>query len=288
MSGGLGNQLFQYAMGLVLARKLGVTCYVDPISCEREVARPYLLGQLQNPPKVRIPLESRLLFGNRTRFEQRIWQYLKRRCRQRGLVRVGRVNLFWESRRGFNVEQLFPSSGAPYLVGVWQSHLYWKGYEDVVHTSVALPSAPGDRAELEREVQASESVAVHVRRTDFIPQVRKFVQCLPDYYIKAVRHVSSQVPKARYFVFSDDIEWCRTKLTFIPNVEFVTPQTQQPMGELRLMSLCRHHIICNSTFSWWGAWLKKDQGITVCPKIWYAGEAEVVGLYPDNWITFNL
>ncbi len=285
--GGLGNQLFEYAMGLVLARKTGGTCRVDPVACAIAGARPYVLGRLRAPAPAASLWESRLLLANRTRWQRHLWQKLAGRCHTGGSARLGRLRLVWESRRGFNADQLFPAARILYLVGVWQSHLYWRGYEGVVREAVELPAIPDSLSALARELQAGDSVAVHVRRTDYTHQAHKFVNCSLGYYSSAVRLAAATVRRPAYVVFSDDIAWCRANMQFPGPARYIDAPGQDPIVDLKLMSLCRHHIISNSTFGWWGAWLSAGAGLTVCPRRWYAQDDGVTGLYPDHWAAID-
>jgi hypothetical protein len=285
--GGIGNQLFEYAMGLVVAKKTDASCWVDPVACVAASNRPYMLDKLSSPAPVASTWESRMILANRAGWQQRVWQILARRSSRTGSVRVGRLVLVRETRRGFNRDQQIPVARFLYLVGVWQSHLYWRGFEDVVRQAIQLPAIPNDLRTLAEEARTTDSVAVHVRRTDYLHQSHKFINHSMAYYRSAVHLLSETVRHTKHFVFSDDIQWCRKNMTFMRDARFVDSSSRTAMSELTLMSLCRHHIISNSTFSWWGAWLGSSAGITICPRRWYAEDGHVSGLYPEHWITID-
>lgn len=117
-----------------------------------------------------------------------------------------------------------------------------------------------------------DSVSVHVRRTDYLTAGDGCNVLDRAYYEGAMRLILDRYPQARFFFFSDDLEWCRTAYADVPNAVFVSLERadERPWLDLRLMSRCRHHIIANSTFAWWGATLSaQENGMTVYPENWF-------------------
>jgi Glycosyl transferase family 11 len=173
------------------------------------------------------------------------------------------------------------------LVGYWQSEKYFEDFADVVRADFRFPDALDQRnAAIAREIADATAVAVHVRRGDYVtdPGARQFLGALPlDYYTAAARLMRDRSPDARFFVFSDDPAWCRSHLRLGGPTTFVTHNQGRGHDDLRLMTLCRHHIIANSSFSWWGAWLAESEAqIVVAPERWgAAGDAGDV--IPDRW-----
>jgi hypothetical protein len=111
--------------------------------------------------------------------------------------------------------------------------------------------------------------------------------CTPDYYFKAIDFLRQRLPEARFFVFSDDPQWVVEVLASrYPSLVLVDHnRAQDSYNDMRLMSLCRHHIIANSTFSWWGAWLNPDPGkIVIAPCNWFANGTDSTDLIPDTYI----
>jgi hypothetical protein len=107
-----------------------------------------------------------------------------------------------------------------------------------------------------------------------------------DYYRRAVDHVLARVPQAQFFVFSDDAAWTREHLV-LPGVAHYVDHNAADAAfqDLRLMSLCHHHIAANSSFSWWGAWLNaRDDKLVVCPQQWFADRRDTSTLTPPEWI----
>jgi hypothetical protein len=130
------------------------------------------------------------------------------------------------------------------------------------------------------------SVAVHVRRQDYLTHP-VFHVCDRDYYRKAIDELRARVPDARFLIFSDDPEWCRTEF-LDPDQEVIDsgPAAANPLHDLHLMSLAGHHVIANSSYSWWAAWLGDKPGqIVKMPDRWYAHGivAPIEEKNPGNW-----
>lgn len=145
-----------------------------------------------------------------------------------------------------------------YFSGFWQEYSSIRAIENAIRKEFAfveqlLPVSTG----LAQQIEHSESVCVHVRRTDFM-SADNFVGL--EYYRSAVRLARESVPRARFFIFSDDIAWCRQNLTFIEGAIFVSDEHQghKSANYLRLMTMCSHFVIANSTFSWWAAFLSSS------------------------------
>jgi hypothetical protein len=159
-------------------------------------------------------------------------------------------------------DDLLTINGNAYLVGCWQSERYFEQSADAIRTELTLKQGlAGPNARLANVIQKRESVAVHVRRGDYltIPAMASDVVCDLNYYRRAWSRARDLIPNAEYFVFSDDIAWCKQSLDFLGSATFVDHNTPEERHEdLRLMSQCKHAIIANSSFSWWGAWLSNN------------------------------
>ncbi len=147
-----------------------------------------------------------------------------------------------------------------YLEGFWNDEKYFAGVQDEVRFlyQFQLPLTEDDDGLL-RKIESCESVAVHVRRGDYKKYPEAFPLCRPDYYRQAIGLLSEKYPELSCFVFSDDLEWCKKELSFLPRVTFVeNHDSSMASKDLFMMSKCRHNIIANSTFSWWAAWLNNN------------------------------
>jgi hypothetical protein len=179
------------------------------------------------------------------------------------------------------------------LEGFWQSEKYFLDIRDILHKEFTLRNAlEGGDLQLAERIQACNSVSLHFRRGDYLSNphaARHHGTCGPDYYGRAVRYIGEKVTSPHLFVFSDDPEWTRANMKYDLPTTFVSGVDPTGDGrDLTLMSMCRHHIIANSSFSWWGAWLGDDPGKTViAPLRWFADPAQDASdIIPLGWIKF--
>ena len=155
-----------------------------------------------------------------------------------------------------------------------------------------VPRQPleGNNLEMVRRITSSRAVSVHIRRGDYVsnPITRAYHGlCGPDYYSRAVEQISNTVDSPNFFVFSDDKAWAKENFDSGFQTTFVSiNDDNQDYADLSLISMCRHHIIANSSFSWWGAWLCNDPGkIVIAPRDWFRGaNHDTSDLLPDTWV----
>ena len=165
------------------------------------------------------------------------------------------------------------------LRGYFQSPLYWEGREAQIKADLAPARLPRDSAfrKILDEIDRTRAVALHVRRGDYVGEERALhYVCTDAYYERALRHVRERVSDAKVFVFSDDPAWCRTRFASGPSAVVVdlALARREAALDLWLMSRCRHHVVSNSTYSWWGAWLGAHADQIVCtPDRWFNDEA---------------
>ncbi len=185
--------------------------------------------------------------------------------------------------------QLLKKKKNVYLDGYYQNYRYFDSIRSVLLKEFVLK--PGYNQEVDNvksEIEiAGESVAIHIRRGDFAT-IRKGYNGLCDlvYYQKALNIIKEKYPNVKIFIFSDDIEWAKENLKFSNPTVFVSRPILKPAEELFLMSFCKHQIIANSTFSWWAAWLNQNpKKIVVSPSVWLvAQDIDNDYLLPSNWI----
>ena len=132
-----------------------------------------------------------------------------------------------------------------------------------------------ENSQVFEEIQCSMSVSLHIRRGDYLNKenINSYAQCSQMYYRSAIDFLKKKFKNVSFFVFSDDIDWAKKNLSFSSNYSFIEHNTgKNSFEDLRLMSSCKHHIIANSSFSWWGAFLSEDSSVTICPKLWWVDE----------------
>jgi hypothetical protein len=176
------------------------------------------------------------------------------------------------------------------LSGYWQSEKYFKRYESAIRGEFAFRHPLDARnAELAAEIGSVSAVSLHVRRGDYSsnPKTRAIHGlCSLEYYRAAIEHIAKRVELPCFFVFSDDIGWARDHLDVGFRCSFIGHnQGERNFVDMHLMSLCKHHIIANSSFSWWGAWLNPDPEKTViAPRRWFANDTPTGDLIPEEWV----
>jgi hypothetical protein len=275
LRGGLGNQLFEYACGRALALrngaplKLDLTNYRDRSYAER---RSYLLDRFQITASEAGVLELKLAHGGR----------IARAAT--ALAPSRRFRTFSEGTLRFQPE-VAAARGNVYLLGYWQCERYFADCADTVRSEFALRGEPqGESLRLLREIEDCESVSVHVRRGDFLTEPG-FHACGLEYYQSAAESIATAVRAPHYYVFSDDPAWTKEHFTLQPAVFVSHNGAGRPEEDLRLMRRCKHHIIANSTFSWWGAWLcEHPRKIVIAPRRWFADpERDSSDIVPASW-----
>ncbi|KJS19392.1 MAG: hypothetical protein VR78_03360 [Hoeflea sp. BRH_c9] len=279
INGGLGNQMFQYAAGRALALRHGADLVLDTRDFDGTTqfglgldhfaiaARQGVAAELP-PDRKQAPL--RYL----------IW---------RGL----RLKPQWVRENGLGYNAGFADLGdGVYLKGYWQSERYFQDVEATIRRdfTIGTPPDPVNRAIL-AELAASPAVSLHIRRGDYVIDPRTNAThgtCTMDYYARAVALIAERMTeKPVVYAFSDDPAWVRENLV-LPHEMRVMDHNDSDHNyeDLRLMSACRHHIIANSSFSWWGAWLNPSADkIVVSPDRWFANPKMVnEDIWPESWI----
>lgn len=267
--GGLGNQMFQYAAGRRLAYHTNTDLYLDATWFLNNSLRKYDLDVFKINAAIASPdllkCES-LSFKSIIKLGGRHFSFGKTS------IRVIR-----EKAPTFQKNILLLHNNM-YLDGYWQSEKYFEEIANLISEefSFITPPSPANQ-ELIDEIAGCNSVCVHIRRGDYIshPETRRihFV-CDVEYYKRAIEMITKQVENPSFFIFSDDLDWSKKHVVSDFPIKYISHNPpEQGHEDLRLMIQCKNHIIANSSFSWWGAWLGKKQGqIVIAPKKWYAVE----------------
>jgi hypothetical protein len=173
------------------------------------------------------------------------------------------------------------------LHGYWQCPEYFAAEADMIRCEfrVKTPPSAANQAML-RLIRAVNSVSLHVRRGDYLTLAHPPVLTLA-YYTAAMQTISARTASPHFFVFSDDMVWAKQALRLPHPTTFVEANSESTAEQdLRLMSACRHHVIANSTFSWWGAWLNPcADKLVVAPKYWSCSlDSYFPEMMPAGWI----
>ena len=291
--GGLGNQMFQYALGRRLANDFQTTFSVDRFLLEDHSTGRHAVNRnfdldifAADIPRANILMTMKYSAWGLPR-------PLRPVARALGVTNEGRQTL--ERSFGFDSDVLRCGPDA-YISGTWQSIRYFDSIEEILKEDFQFrhPIMP-EALHIEKAICGTNAICLHVRRTDFLSHKDSknplgFVGL--DYYRNGVKRILEESSDAEFFVFSDDLEWCREELTFVPRITFVSGQYAgvKCSSYLQLMKMCRHFLIPNSTFSWWAAWLCPHASKTVyVPDQWFRDpKMDASGLYPEGWIRITI
>lgn len=283
--GGLGNQMFQYAAGRALSLERGVRLALDVSDFAKyRLHQGFELKRLFNcPVDIASASEVDYLLGWRR-------SALARRILLRPGFSALRPKQF-VVEPNFHYWSGFERLGdTGYLTGYWQSEKYFRRHRDVIREDFRfLPELDAVNASIAKEMAKLESVSLHVRRGDYVNNPKNLVThglCSPDYYKDAVKYLANQLSSPVFFVFSDDIPWVKSNLDIgFPTVYVDHNSGEGSYNDMRLMSVCKHNIIANSSFSWWGAWLNENRDkIVVAPRKWFVNDTNTSDLFPEEWI----
>lgn len=283
LKGGLGNQLFQYALGRNLALKHKTTLTLDVSSFKKDALRKYALDPFLLSQEVAIencgPINSILnSLGGKSFFF-------------RNLIEK-RLHYINESQFEFD-SKILNSPDNSVLDGYWQSEKYFNSIEGALKRDLTLKNPFSKPHQiLLNEILTTNSISIHVRRGDYLtnPVTNAFHGlCSIEWYKQAVEMVKKIQRDPHFYIFSDDSEWAKHNLKPNGNVTYIANGgAGDEAYEMALMSRCKHNIIANSSFSWWAAWLNNNPAkLVLAPKKWFAIDSiNTKDLTPDSWIKF--
>jgi len=277
----LGNTLFQYAVGRHLAIKNKTTLRLNLINY---LNRHDILGR-----KIANELDNfRIAAALHAPLHKKIASRL-------GInLQPGDGQVYYERQWGFDPNVLLLEDGVR-LHGFFQSEKYFKDIEQIIRNDLQLKRCSLDKEAsiYQRKIMDSNSVSVHVRRGEDYLRSDCNIVCNMNYYIASIKYMQNRLDSPRFFIFSDDTEWCLANMP-IDNCSFVHMQAprKKSITDFQLMRLCKHNIIANSTFSWWAAWLNDNpEKIVVAPNKWFKGErmnaSALRDTIPEDWIRIN-
>jgi Glycosyl transferase family 11 len=287
-SGGLGNQLFQYAAGKYYARRYGAVMRiaVDPewnAFCNG-YPRPCLLSHFS----ITAPMGERSL-SDRIIFTDKAWLEAASDPFKRAF---GIQVIIEQPQHRFRFLPDLPLKHGVkrlYIGGYFQTHFLVDEVADELRLELAFKDpAQGRNLELLEQITRSRNpVSLHVRRGDSVLAVEGKIVLPMEYYVDAISMIKEHLVDPTFFVFSDDIPFVQENLPRDARMVFVGHNDDFAAHEdLRLMSSCHHHVIANSTFSWWGAWLNpRPEKLVIAPRNWYLGaDRYYPELLPHDWV----
>jgi hypothetical protein len=284
LQGGLGNQLYQYAVGRAVAQHLGRPLLLDKRTIEPEApARHYDLGAFA--------VQEHFVSRHQAWCTRWVSSMTFSRAFQRVWLPAREYKMIRESITSYD-ESIFKRHAGPIILqGYWQSYRYFERCADLIRREFQFkPQADARNQAMMAEMQNTNSVAVHVRRGDYVSNAffnKTMGVCSMEYYQAGASHIAQNVKSPRYYVFTDDPDWAKKNFNLPGEVQVVDHNLgKADYEDLRLMSSCRHLIIANSSFSWWAAWLAGyPHKIVVAPKQWFQSETWAdVDRVPAAWV----
>jgi hypothetical protein len=286
LQGGLGNQMFQYAFGLSLSQKLKCALYLD-LS---------FFGQHSNgltPRNYELNLfPASINIASDKLIKRFLHPDLVHRLINRS--RINRTAVYRENTVRIN-KYVFEIKSSVYFDGFWQSEQYFNNNEGLVRSCLGFKKILNHQSQkiADQLANQAETISVHVRRGDYVSS--KITHelhgvCSIYYYNESIKLINNRLNSPHFYFFSDDTEWVKKNLLpEVKNATLIQHNTgSESWQDMALMSKCKHHIIANSSFSWWGAWLNPDKGkIVIAPKNWFSSKTDYFNdkdIVPENWI----
>ncbi len=284
--GGIGNQMFQFAAGRALSLKNDQKHLLDLSDfSDYRLHHGFELSRVFNVVTERAEASTlHQLLGWR---ENKLARKVLRRRQFAGL----RGKTFVVEPYFNYWSDFFNLTGDCYLYGYWQSEQYFKAVEFVIRQDFTFREPLKEHnAELALEMATVQAVSLHVRRGDYVnnPKNHNIMSvCDLEYYRLAINYIAFHVEQPVFYFFSDDMAWVKQNLPMeFPCVYIEHNGGAESYRDMQLMSLCRHHVIANSSFSWWGAWLNPNpEKIVIAPRKWFANGTNIKDLIPEGWIT---
>lgn len=292
ITGGLGNQMWQYAFAIALKHyHPDEEVYVDIQHYQTLLFKKFKGINLHNGYEIdRVFSNAKLpVAGISQLVKISYWMpnyVLSRVLRKLLPLRRSEYVAPYSMNYAFDKEALL-HEGNCYYEGYWQSVHYLKEIKEIIREAFQHPVPNEYNAELIHEMRHSASVGLHVRRGDYLSEPEFRGICGLEYYQKAIKDIVSDGKQHTFFIFSNDMKWCRENLSpFLVghDIKFVSGNTGiNSCWDMFLMTHCRDLIIANSSFSWWGAFLNKNVNRVYAPYPWLNRNCEV-DVYDDGWI----
>jgi len=278
--GGLGNQMFQYAFGFAVAKKLKKKLQLDvKYAATWSTKRDFELDSFKishnNVLKYRYFLSYKYI--------RHIVNLLCRLIYKKTKIFQNYEYLY----DSFNIENLCKNC---YLGGIWQSEKYFADCKEEIRKEFQFKDGLNKESmNILQRFDGQNTVSIHVRRGDYMIELFKDLGlvCTANYYQRAIAHILANVANPVFIVFSEDIEWVKEYIKIPEPCIYVDSLDKPPSHDMQFMSLCKHNIIANSTYSWWAAWLNQNPDkIIIAPDKWWIDGKET-DIYTDNMVKIS-
>lgn len=264
LKGGLGNQLFQYAYGIYMSKKYRLPLKFDKSNFINS-SRKYSLGWFNiNIPEAPNPKKNLIISI-------------------KNLIRKIKIKIYSYLGKIYNDT----CSGEGIFEGYWHFIKYPESMKNKLQETIVPKRLSFSLNKIVKKLESHESVMIHVRKGDYLTnkKINKlFGTCDLSYYNNAIEEILKLFPNSKFYVFSDNVEWAKLNLKSKTKLKFIS-QYFSDTEQFWLMTRCKHHIISNSSFSWWAAWLRDHKKkITIYPEPWYDNLTYNKKIFPKHWL----
>ena len=285
--GGLGNQMFQFAAAKALSEKNNVLLKLDISHFNKTVSgearRKYRLDIFPNiKEEFASPTEIKKMLP---RFKMNLINKVYKNFNQKIL----NFNKSYKVERSFSYSEInLHDNKSAYLDGYWQAEKYFNIEPNLIKKIFCLDYLDSNTSlkSYVKKIKETTSVSIHVRRGDYV--TNRYTNShhgviKSNYYAESIKNIVQLTSEdLTFFIFSDDIDWCKKNIKI--SYEHVYITTPEDYFDLYLMSICKHNIIANSSFSWWAAWLNKyDKKVVIAPEKWFSHKV-AIDIIPPSWI----
>ena len=281
LTGGLGNQMFQYAAAKHLSLRRRTPLKLHFANALTNTPRALGLNYFNIHAEIATSADLKS-FGyphsTAGRIIKRIFQDLKL---------YSNSKIYMEKKEYVYDPHVLKLTSNICLEGYWQNEKYFQPISKIIRNEFTFKkTANVQNQNILNIMKRTNSISVHVRRGDYLANKSAYPPLHLEYYKNSLNYFKSRLLKPRFFVFSDDIIWCKTNLG-AKNISYIAHNANTPHEDLRLMSTCKHNIIANSAFSWWGSWLNTSlDKIVIAPDKWINNPFSRK-MISKKWITFN-
>jgi hypothetical protein len=266
--GGLGNQMFQYAMARALSLEKKHKLRLNVEAFDTYLVHKFGLHNFNIALKFyKIPSRYKSKFNKK--FKKTVH--------------------YVDEKFYYNPEIKTIKCDFLFLDGYFQTEKYFKKYENEIRNDFKITGPLKEiTKEFLKKIESQNSVSIHIRRGDYLlTEIHNTDK--KEFYDEALKYIITKVHNPHYYIFSNDMEWVKENFKTNSETTYIDfNDADSNYEDMKLMSTCKHNIIANSSFSWWSAWLNTNlDKIIIAPKIWFNGETyNYVDLVPDNWIKF--
>ncbi|HKM02191.1 MAG TPA: alpha-1,2-fucosyltransferase [Sedimentibacter sp.] len=275
--GGVGNQLFQYALYRKLLHQ-GKDAKVD-LSWfnikKRNQQRTYKLDLFQTDIRECTRREKKKLANGTDNRRQRIIQKV-----------IGKRKSHVYEKKAYTFDASILERDNVYLEGYWQTQLYFADIKEILQKEIIMEHNKSIYFnETLKRIMVTNSISVHIRRSDYLLKAEKYGNiCTKEYYNNALNYMERKIQNPVFYIFTDDMVWAKDTYKDRKDIVFIDGNGKAEENDFILMSKCKHNIIANSSFSWWAAWLNGNADkIVIAPDKWI-NEVDTPDIWCENWV----